>query len=239
MARTTTLEGRDLQWAVWTPPFWSAQKSWPVILFLHGSAERGSDGVKQTQAGLGPALLLHPERWPAVVVLPQCPADLWWGDPVCERFAMEALQAGAREFSGDPARFLLTGKSMGGNGVWRLAADHPGTFAAIAPVCGFIRFDGAPPPKSYPGRGEPAEGEPHEDYAGVARAIGDVPVWMFHGANDRAVPVEESRMMERALKAAGRTVRYTEYPDGDHQIWDRAYADPELAPWMISRRKSS
>ena len=139
---------------------------------------------------------------------------------------MAVLERTIADYRGDRSRLILTGKSMGANGVWRLAASHPGLFSCIVPVCGFIHFEGAPPP---PGGSSDA-------YAETAGAIGATPVWLFHGEADKSVPVEESRRMRAALESAGGDVRFTEYPGEGHLIWDRVYAEPELAPWMLRQR---
>ena len=108
----------------------------PVILFLHGSGERGADGIKQTHAGLGPYLREHPD-FPALVVLPQVPGHEEWSGRN-NRAAVAALDATIAEFGADPARQYLTGMSMGGYGSWNIALDDPRRFAAIVPVCGAV-----------------------------------------------------------------------------------------------------
>jgi len=109
---------------------------------------------------------------------------------------------------------------------------HSGKFAAIAPVCG-----GVGPPPTFPFPAEAAQYIPKEKpYQTIATAIGTTPAWVFHGDQDLAIPVTESRRMVEALRAAGGEVKYTEYDGVGHNSWDRAYAEPELVRWLLSQR---
>lgn len=225
--RTVVLQGVTYKYQVFVPDSWTPEKKWPVILFLHGVIWRGTDGLFQTEAALAPAIRRDRERFPAIVVLPQCRKDTSWNDPPMDDLAMAALQSAQKEFGGDAERIYLTGQSMGGYGVWHLAMKYPGTFAAIVPISGGILR-----------RNEIAalaEGDV-APYTEAARKIGArMPVWIFHGGADPVVPVTESRHMAEALKAAGAPVRYTEYPGMPHNVWDKAYAEPELFPWLLSQ----
>ena len=229
--RTVELSGRSYRYQVYVPADFRSKKSWPVILFLHGSGERGSDGLLQTDVGLPHAIRQNSLRFPFVVVIPQCVKDKIWGAPEMEAQAMAALEASIKEFHGDRRRIYLTGMSMGGYGTWQFAIDHPGKFAALVPVCSGVR-----PPHDFPELlvKLPADAN-NEPYTEVARRVGKTPVWIFHGDEDQSVPVEESRHMVAALKAAGADVKYTEYPGAGHNSWDKAYAEPELVPWLLSQ----
>jgi predicted peptidase len=125
---------------------------------------------------------------------------------------------------------------MGGFGVWDWAGKYPGKFAAFVPISGGILG----PPKVPDARvelvGAPGVSDP---YAETARRIGTTPVWIFHGSDDKTVSVEESRKMAQALKAANANFRYTEYPDTGHDAWDKAYAEPQLVPWLLEQRLQS
>jgi predicted peptidase len=166
--------------------------------------------------------------------MPQClRGTWWWPNPDMEAQVLLALEQSVAEFNGDPNRLYLTGISMGGYGTWSLAYQHPGKFAALVPVCGGIQ-----PPGDIPTPEEGPFAHPELDpYAATAEKVGPTPVWIFHGEADRAVPVEESRKMEEALKKAGGNVRYSEYPGVGHNSWDRAYAEPELIRWLMRQRK--
>ena len=228
--RTVTLEGLRLRYQVYVPSNYSDTQEWPVILFLHGSGERGADGLRQTVVGLGPAVRADPGRFPAIVIFPQAPADSsWTGVPA--RAAMAALDAVLREFHTDANRVYLTGLSMGGHGVWYLAYRHPDRFAAVAPVCAWIStlpaFRGRAP--VVPGEGSPFEA--------VARQLREVPIWIFHGELDGDVPVSESRDAAAALEAAGGDVRYTELLGTSHNAWDPTYASVAFTDWLFAQRR--
>ncbi|HEX7816766.1 prolyl oligopeptidase family serine peptidase [Dyella sp.] len=232
--REVSLAGHVYKYQVFVPAGWSAGKPWPVVLFLHGSGERGSDNQKQLTQGLPPWLRDHGADFPAVVVIPQAPEHTYWsGDS--ERMAMQALRESVREFHGDRHRLYLTGLSMGGFGAWQLAIDYPGVFAAAAIICGGIeplKDDDEPPlqVEGLPGHGNP--------YGWAADRVGRLPVWIFHGSADNVVPPEGSRRMHEALSKRGDEVRYTEFPGVNHGSWIPAYALPQLWPWMFSHRQT-
>jgi len=235
--RTVTVAGTEYKYQVFIPDQWTPARKWPVILFLHGAGERGEDGLLQTQVGIGRAIRLDRSRFPAVIVLPQCRKEFWWSQPPMDELAMKALEAAVKEFHGDPLRTYLTGLSMGGYGTWYLAAKHPGKFAALVPICGGITL-----PEHLSLQHPELEGialpdEP-KSFSKIATKIGKTPVWIFHGSDDPAVPVTESRRMNEALKEQGGEVRYTEYPGVGHNSWDNAYAEAELILWMLSKTSS-
>jgi predicted peptidase len=228
VARTyADAQGKKLLYRLWIPRGYDAKKKYPLILFLHGAGERGDDNQKQ---------LAHPDvlHWvrekyakehPSFLVAPQCPAGAkwvdvnWWQVPHHQtppqpaepmRLTMELLDALQKEFSIDPDRIYVTGLSMGGYGTFDLLVRRPNYFAAAVPLCGG------------------ADDSRAKDFA-------HVPIWIFHGAQDKAVPVVRSRSVVEALRKAGGQPRYTEYPDEGHAIWKRVYADPELARWLFSQ----
>lgn len=229
--RTVAVDGATYRYQVFIPADWTPDRQWPVILFLHGAGERGDDGLLQTQVGLPGAIRMHVERFPAVVVIPQCRKDAWWQEPAMQAQALAALDAATKEFHGDASRTYLTGLSMGGYGTWSLAARYPGRWAAVAPVCGGIL-----PPPNLKDKFPVSTSE--DPYADAAKKVGNAPVWIFHGDADPAVPVAESRKMVEALKTAGNTPKYTEYPGVGHNSWDKAYNDPEFAAWLFAQKLS-
>lgn len=217
--------GDTYRYQVYLPRDYSESRQWPVILFLHGAGERGSDGLKQTQVGLGRAIRLNPERWPAITVFPQVPADgRWQGDVAA--MAMAALDATMQEFATDASRSYLTGLSLGGNGSWYLGHHHADRFAAVLAVCGFVQLDSRF--ESFvAGSGDP--------YAAVADSLRNTPVWVVHGDADVVVPVDESRKMVSALQSAGAEVHYTELPGVNHNSWDAAYGDLDIITWLFAQ----
>jgi predicted peptidase len=230
--RTVSVDGSSYRYQVYVPADFRSKKSWPIILFLHGAGERGSDGLLQTDVGIGHAIRQNAARFPFVVIVPQCGKDKIWGEPDMQAQALAALDASIREFHGDRKHVYLTGLSMGGYGTWDLAARNPGRFAAIVPIC-----SGVQPNKDWPRLRVTLVDDPKipDPFAEVARRIGKTPVWMFHGDSDPLVPVEQSRNMAEALKAAGADFKYTEYPGVDHISWDKAYAEPDLMAWLLSK----
>lgn len=230
----TVTNGKDTsRYQVYVPANWDKKQKWPVILFLHGAGERGDDGLAQTEVGIGTAIRKYQDRFPAIIVMPQCRKEVWWQTPEMEAMALKALELSIREFNGDAQRIYLTGLSMGGYGTWAMARNHPGKFAAFAPICGGVEI----PERLRKSAGITSVPDEGVDlYAMTAKNIGKTPVWIFHGDADPAVPVEGSRKMNAALKAAAGNVKYTEYPGVKHDSWVKAYADPELMTWMLAQK---
>jgi predicted peptidase len=225
------LHGKTYRYQVYVPDGWTAKRSWPVVLFLHGSGERGSDNQRQLSQGLPPWLRQRGRDFQAVVVIPQAPQDSAWSGEV-EQMALRALDDSITTYHGDRQRLYLTGLSMGGYGSWQIALDHPGMFAAAAIICGGIRH----PNDSDRLRVQGVPADVADPYAWVAAHIGKLPTWIFNGAIDDVVPPEESQRMHAALKARGDDVRYTEFPGVGHGSWEAAYATAELWPWMFAHR---
>ena len=226
--RKIELAGVTYRFQVYLPEDWRRDdgKKWPIILFLHGRGERGSEGMWQTQIGLAEAVRNHPDRWPFVIVMPQCPLNAHWTDPPILELAMAALDRESAEFHGDPARTYLTGLSMGGYGAWELARAHPRRWAAIAIAASGVFW-------SYePDRWQQANLLPAE----YARAVGHTPVWRFHGSLDTTVVPRQSVLMFDALKAAGGNVRFWLYQGLVHDCWTLAYDEPELPRWLLAQR---
>lgn len=133
--RTVAVGTLRMQYQVFVPLGYDGHRKLPVILFMHGSGERGSDGLKQTQVGMPSQIRWHREWFDAVVVMPQCPDDSVFRGAVAQA-AFAALEKSVKEFHGDRHRLYITGLSMGGYGVWQQLVDHPGVFAAAVTVSG-------------------------------------------------------------------------------------------------------
>ena len=184
-----------------------AEKPFPLILFLHGAGETGSDLSKVKKHG-PPKVVEKKKDFPFIVVSPQAPRRGW--DPQALLALLDEVEA---KYKVDKDRVYLTGLSMGGFGTWRLAAVAPERFAAIAPICG--------------------GGDPKT----VAKLKG-LPIWVFHGAKDNAVPLKRSQDMVKALKDAGHEVKFTVYPDAGHDSWTASYNNPELYKWFLSHKRT-
>ena len=228
--RTINDGGRTYRYVVWVPPV--EQRPLPITLFLHGSGERGDDGLRQTAVGIGSAIRWNPDRFPMIVVMPQAPADTQWLGETAN-FAMRALDEATREFGGDPSRTYLTGLSLGGYGTWHLALAHPNRFAAIVPVCGGI----VKPDTSANVRQSPLTQHTSDPYAFTADALKHIPIWIFHGSDDKLIPPSESRRMKEELDRRGADARYTEFTGVGHNAWDPAYGAPELWRWLLAQRR--
>ncbi|HEY0661207.1 MAG TPA: prolyl oligopeptidase family serine peptidase [Lysobacter sp.] len=229
--RQVSVEGVVYRYQVFVPAQAAGGRRPPVILFLHGSGERGNDNQKQVAVGLGPYVKSHPATFPAIVVFPQSPEDASW-DGATARMALATLDAASREFDGDPDRTYLTGLSRGGYGVWELALMQPTRFAALVPVCGGITA-----PRAVSDLHVIAVEHDADPFAATARQLASVPAWLFHGARDDVVDPAQSRRMYAALQAVGAPARHTEFPEANHNAWDPTYAMPELWNWLFAQRR--
>ena len=214
-----------------TPSGFNSGVKFPLVVFFHGSGERGSDNEKQLVHGVG--RFARPDsqaQFPCFVLAPQCPTHLdnqpimWTGErerthllklepevatPL--RTALEIVNTIQENYAIDVDRVYITGLSMGGFATWESLIRHPQKFAAAIPVCG--------------------GGD-----SSYADRIRHIPVWAFHGENDTSVPVECSRLMIKMIEKVGGHPRYTEYPGVGHNSWERAYAEPELLSWFFSQK---
>ena len=221
--------GATLRYRLLTPAATATAPKPPLVLFLHGAGERGDDNAAQLKHGCA-EFHRRQATHPCVVFAPQCPAgqkwvEVDWGGsdgagtfptepsrPL--RLAIEVMDSLIASGRVDPDRLYVTGLSMGGYGTW-YAAGMPGSrFAAAAPICG---------------GGDPAWAK---------RYVG-LPLWAFHGADDRAVPVSRSRDMIAAVQAAGGEPKYTEYPAVGHDSWTQTYADDAFHDWLFAQRRQS
>jgi predicted esterase len=229
--RRIQIDKVNYRYQVYVPEEWRRDdhKQWPIILFLHGRGERGEEGMWQTQIGLAEAIRDHPERWPFIVVMPQCVFGHYWTDTDMLAMAMATLDAETAEFHGDPNRTYLSGLSMGGYGAWELARRHPSRWAAIAVAAGGIFWSYAPQ------RWMLAATLPAE----YAQDVGRTPIWLFHGAEDNIVAPRQDELLYSALKTAGGHVRLWVYQGLKHDCWTRAFNEPELPHWLLAHRREA
>ena len=222
--------GHVLPYRLFAPPRDAATKKYPLVIFLHGASSSGTDNRRQLTGsgfwGTSPWLSEEVQReHPSFVLAPQAnPArgEAWvrrWHKPGGDSMAnpeplelvMELVDRLVKELPIDPARLYVTGLSMGGFGTWSAITRYPDKFAAAVPVCG---------------GGNPSTVLQNQ-----------TAVWAFHGAGDLLVSPQRSREMVEAFRNAGAEAKYTEYPDLDHNSWERAYQEPDLVRWLFSQHR--
>jgi predicted peptidase len=212
----------DLNYLLYLPKGFgeAARKNdrWPLILFLHGAGERGTNIWKVEVHGPPKNVTNHMDL-PFIIVSPQCAEHELWS----KESLLGLLDKIVQEYPVDTNRVYLTGLSMGGYGTWDLGLSHPDRFAAIAPICGGGQIITVL-----------LSGRDHE------QALKTLGVWAFHGAKDPVVPVAESQRMIDALKKAGATdVKLTVYPEAGHDSWSETYKNPEFYEWLLQHRRGT
>jgi predicted peptidase len=221
--------GKPLKYRLIKPVDYKFGKKYPLVLFLHGAGERGDDNAATLRHAAKD--FSNPQtrsKYPAYVVIPQCPTGKKWSEvdwskdsselPEEPSDAMQSIKElidDMIENAGvDRNRIYITGLSMGGYGTWDAIARYPGFFAAAAPICG--------------------GGDPK-----TVDKFKSLPIWCFHGAKDPVVKVIRSREMIEALQKVGSNAKYTEYPEAQHDSWTQTYSNPELFDWMFAQRRES
>jgi predicted peptidase len=228
-------KGDVLRYRILLPEDYDSSEEYPVVLFLHGAGERGSDNEQQLVHGSD--LFLNGDirkEYPAIVIFPQCPrgktwAEMKWGSskggkasfsfPLAKKpgkmasLVMGMMKKIAREEAVDKKRIYVMGLSMGGFGTFEMLYYWPNYFAAAVPICGGHNPEGA------------------------VKYAEKVPVWIFHGGDDDVVVPEYSREMYKTLKEQGADVKYTEFPGVKHNSWDNTFETAELLPWLFSHKR--
>jgi predicted peptidase len=220
--------GAVLRYRLLKPIVFSPDQKYPLIVFLHGAGERGSDNAAQLKHAARDLVAEDlRKKYPCYVVAPQCPKEKKWSevdwsadesaipeDPSESMRLLKGLIDSMVETAGvDKNRIYITGLSMGGYGTWDAIARYPDFFAAAAPVCG---------------GGDPT----------TVHKFAALPVWCFHGGIDPVVKPERSRKMIEAMQAIGATPKYTEYPNVSHDSWTPTYKNPELYEWLFAQKRS-
>ena len=186
------------------------EQKWPLLLFLHGSGERGDDLALVTKHG-PPKLIAAGKAFPMLVVSPQCPKEKRWNAAELAKLVDEL----ANTYRVDRTRLYVTGLSMGGAGTWSLLSEHPNKFAAAVPICGRVGAD-------------------------AAAKLTNVPLWIVVGAKDRAELVASNKQAAEAIeKAGGQRVKLTVYPDAGHDSWTETYDNPALYEWLLKQQLST
>lgn len=195
-------------------------QKYPLVVFLHGSGERGNDNIINLKY-ITPLFLNDQNRknYPCYLIVPQCPKNEnwtypdWYKEPQEPMSSVVALIDSLKSLpTVDSSRIYITGLSMGGYGTWYLLTQYPSLFAAAAPICG--------------------GGDPHQ-----VENFSHIPIWVFHGAKDKSVSPDESRKMVNALRKAGGKPKYSEYKKVAHDSWVRAYSEPQFLSWLFTQHK--
>ncbi len=203
-------DGETRKCTVFIPFNYDASKKWPTIVFLQGIGEGGSDGVKNTTVGLGPAIAKRASTFDFIAIFPQSGGT--WSGEGAQRLAIDCLDAASKEYSVDPSRVYLTGLSTGGYGVWAIGAKYNSRFAALVPMC------------AYSG----------EDYA---PQLTKTPIWAFHNSGDPFVFAGATKSTVKKINKLGGNAKQTIYGAIGHDCWGRAYKEPELFTWLKQQRK--
>lgn len=217
-----------LPYRIYVPFNYSPDKSYPLFINLHGAGHRGNDNIKQLRF-VEP--LLKSAELPvddAIIIVPQCPEDNKWADTDWARGSyslastpesnelkalVELIGQLQETYNVDAKRIYACGFSMGGYGTWNLLMNHPDLFCAGVAMCGAA---------------DPSQ----------AATLAKIPVWAVHGVKDPTVPVQGSRDVVEAIKAAGGTmINYTELPDHEHDVWTDTYTNTEIFNWLFAQVK--
>lgn len=230
----TSTAGHQLPYRILFPKNYDKTKKYPVLLFLHGAGERGTDNEKQLVHGS--KLFIDPtnaEKYPAIVIFPQCSTEGYWSSvgidrstsPIGLEFdygkrvtpdlqaAIELLQNIIKTESADKTRIYVAGLSMGGMGTFEAVYRYPDLFAAAVPICGGADVD------SY------------------TKKTSKIPFRVYHGAKDVVVDVKHSQQIVEKLKILDTSVEYIEYPEVNHNSWDNAFAEPDFLSWIFSKSR--
>jgi len=211
-AQSFTKEGAkkmSMEYLLYLPPGYEAETPAKKwpLMLFLHGAGERGDDLNKVKVH-GPPKIVASKDLPFIVVSPQCPKDQWWD---IQRLSA-LLDEVERKQRVDPERIYVTGLSMGGFGSWAMAAHEPRRFAAIAPICG--------------------GGDPKQ-----VRKYKHLPVWVFHGAKDRVVPLERSKQMVDALKKHQADVSFTVYPNAGHDSWTKTYNNPALYDWFMDHKR--
>jgi predicted peptidase len=200
--------GATLRYLLYLPADYdsNAAAKWPLVLFLHGSGERGDD-IEKVKIHGPPKLVSQGKEFPFMVVSPQCPTGSRWNADELASLVDEL----AGQYRVDRQRLYVTGLSMGGSGTWSLVSAYPDKFAAAMPLCG---------------RG---------DLEAVAK-LAKTPIWVLVGAKDRSATVQNCQDMANALAKAGCEGRFTLYFHLPHDCWTVTYNNPEVYEWLLSHK---
>ncbi len=216
-------KGERLQYRLFVPVTYSKERRYPLVLWLHGGEGRGSDNLHQITKSNEKGSHFwtsqeNQQKFPALVLAPQCPLDDNWADPernepsAALRLTIAVLDEVEKEFSIDLDRVYIVGQSMGGLGVWALLQDYPEKWAAAMVISAYDNFTNP-------------------------KVMVSIPVWVFQGDADQTVPVDLVRQMMNQLRKLHANLRYSEYHKADHDVGNRVFAEPDLVSWLSGQKR--
>ena len=198
----------SLKYYIYYPDnYYDSDTTFPLVLFLHGAGERGSDLSLVEKHGI-PKMINNGEDFPFITIAPQCPKNQWWSEPLYVKALILLVEDIIRSNKIDIGRIYATGLSMGGYGTLAIAKKRPDLFSAIIPVCGGM------------------------DTTDIER-LKDIPIWLFHGDEDKVVPVENSELIYDLLKPINPDIKITIYKGVNHNSWDMTYSDKKIYDWIL------
>jgi poly(3-hydroxybutyrate) depolymerase len=206
-------QGDTMPYYLLTPADYESSKVYPLVVFLHGSGERGDSLAPVLPYNGAYEFIQTAQAYSYFMLIPQAPDGTWWDYPRDVQLVLGLLEDAREQFLIDPDRMYITGLSMGAFGMWRMVSEEPNLFAAGISVAGGLKDLSAAP------------------------AIAHIPFRVFHGTDDSLVAVTASRATVDALQEAGGAVEYVEYEGEDHWIWARVYTDSEVIDWLFAQEK--
>ncbi len=226
--RLVALHGQTYPYQLFVPRAYTPSKAWPVVTFLHGGRERGTDGAKVLTTCFGEAIVAQADTFPAIAIMPQLPRNEGGDRQLLYDIVTTALDSVARAFNVDTNRLYLTGFSFGGGVAFEIVYQNPARFAALAPVSTMVVASGITGIARAPvGSADSL----------VAVRLAAMPIWKFHGTADSMVAVDISRRTADAFRAAGaKTFTYTEVPGGSHTCAAQ-YNDGPLFRWLFAQHR--
>ena len=205
----------QLKYLIYLPKDYLTKK-YPLVLFLHGAGERGTN-LKDIEIHGLPKLVRNGKKFPFIIIAPQCPLNLWWSDPLPVDLLSKLVNDIVMKYGIHKNNVFCTGLSMGGYGTLALSIKNPKLFSAIIPICGGVDI---------------------KNFFDILN-LKDLPIWLFHGDKDEVIPLEKSESIYKVLKPVNKDIKLTVYKGVDHNSWDRAYDDNELYKWMLSHKETS
>ena len=205
----------QLKYLIYLPKDYLTKK-YPLVLFLHGAGERGTN-LKDIEIHGLPKLVRNGKKFPFIIIAPQCPLNLWWSDPLPVDLLTKLVNDIIMKYGIHKNHVFCTGLSMGGCGTLALSIKNPKLFSAIIPICGGVDI---------------------KNFFDILN-LKDLPIWLFHGDKDEVIPLEKSQSIYKVLKPVNKNIKLTVYKGVDHNSWDRAYDDNELYKWMLSHKETS